>query len=679
MKKSCVWVILLIALVLCAADGKQAINVLSENVLSLIMDESMKEMEIQLPAASVVELKLQANPSTGYVWEVANRNEIEGTIMMIEEQNALCQAIPKFEAVSGNIKPMPGAPQMQVIRFVGKREGAVKVQLVLRRPWESGYFKTKSVYVHSEGAYIGDIRMLQNKVKSAPAVKPPKEEVIVGALPSHFDWRDSGKVTAVRDQGNCGSCWAFGTVAAVEAAVLIKDGITRNYSEQYLVSCNSEGWGCNGSTGWPLDYFKNKYISGESGAGARLESDFPYKAADVACNPPHTAYEKIQSWAYTDDVSDGATPSRTHNPTVAQIKQKIYDYGPVGTMVDASSWSSYSGGVWTHTGSQLNHIVCITGWDDSQGCFYVKNSWGTSWGESGYIRLAYGSDLVGRNSTYVVYGSTTPTAPTITQQPTNQTVAVGQTATFSVVATGTAPLSYQWYKNSTAISGATAASYTTPATTSSDNGAKFYVKVSNSAGSVNSNTVTLTVTSGGAPTITTQPTNQTVTVGQKATFSVVATGTAPLSYQWYKNSTAISGATAASYTTPATTSADNGAKFYVKVSNSYGSVNSNTVTLTVNAASGIKVTRPNGGEWWYRGYTYSITWTAPSTTSYVAIGLYRGSTFVGWITTYRKASYGYYNWTIPYSLTSSSSYRIMIRDYSNSSIYDFSDGYFTIY
>ena len=177
-------------------------------------------------------------------------------------------------------------------------------------------------------------------------------------------------------------------------------------------------------------------------------------------------------------------------------------------------------------------------------------------------------------------------APSITTQPVNQTVTVGQTATFTVVATGTAPLSYQWQKNGTAISGATSASYTTAATTSSDNGAQFVVVVSNTAGSVTSNAATLTVNAGAvAPLITTQPANQTVTVGQMATFTVVATGTAPLSYQWQKNTTAISGATSASYTTPATTSADNGAKFVVVVSNTAGSVTSNAATLTVNSAA----------------------------------------------------------------------------------------------
>jgi hypothetical protein len=175
--------------------------------------------------------------------------------------------------------------------------------------------------------------------------------------------------------------------------------------------------------------------------------------------------------------------------------------------------------------------------------------------------------------------------PAITAQPQSQTVTVGSTATFSVVVTGTAPLSYQWSKSGTVIGGATGASYTTPATVSGDNGATFTVTVSNIAGSQTSSAATLTVTATAVPpSITTQPQNQTVTVGATATFSVVAAGTAPLSYQWSKNGTAINGATNSSYMTPATVSGDNGATFTVKVSNVAGSQTSNPATLTVNAA-----------------------------------------------------------------------------------------------
>jgi hypothetical protein len=178
-----------------------------------------------------------------------------------------------------------------------------------------------------------------------------------------------------------------------------------------------------------------------------------------------------------------------------------------------------------------------------------------------------------------------PVAPSITTQPSNQTVTAGQTSTFSVTASGTAPLSYQWRKNGTAISGAASASYTTPAEVVSDSGAQFTAVVSNSAGSVTSNIATLTVNATAvAPSITTQPTNQTVTAGQTATFSVTASGTAPLSYQWQKNGTVITGAISSSYTTPATTNADNGSQFTVVVSNSVGNVTSNAAILTVNPA-----------------------------------------------------------------------------------------------
>jgi hypothetical protein len=176
-----------------------------------------------------------------------------------------------------------------------------------------------------------------------------------------------------------------------------------------------------------------------------------------------------------------------------------------------------------------------------------------------------------------------PVAPMLTVQPASAAVNAGQAATFSASATGTAPISYQWRKNGANIAAANATSYTTPVTTTTDNGAKFDVVVSNSAGSVTSAQATLTVTSApAAPTITTQPANQTVTAGQTATFSVSANGTAPLSYQWQKNGAAITAATLNSYTTAVTTTADSGALFRVVVSNAAGNVTSNTAMLTVN-------------------------------------------------------------------------------------------------
>ncbi len=179
----------------------------------------------------------------------------------------------------------------------------------------------------------------------------------------------------------------------------------------------------------------------------------------------------------------------------------------------------------------------------------------------------------------------------IVTQPTTQTVVIGQAATFTVVAAGTSPLTYQWKKNGSQISGATLSSYTTPVTAATDNGESFTVTVTNVAGSVTSQSAVLTVNS--PPSVTKQPASQTVADGKSATFSVTAAGTAPLSYQWSKNTSPISGATLATYTTPVTSGLDNGSQFTVTVTNSLGSVTSATATLTVNVPPSI-VTQPAG-------------------------------------------------------------------------------------
>lgn len=202
---------------------------------------------------------------------------------------------------------------------------------------------------------------------------------------------------------------------------------------------------------------------------------------------------------------------------------------------------------------------------------------------------------------------TVVTAPVITTQPASQSVDLNSPATFTVVASGSG-LSYQWYKNGLAVSGATGASYTVLSTIANEG--EYRVKVTNSAGSVTSNIARLTVV--GPPTITTQPGGTTVGVGSTATFSVVASGTGSLTYQWYKNGAAISGATGTSYTTPATVTGDNSATFYVRVTNSAGTTQSNTVTLTVDQAPVI-VTQPSAA-------TVAVGETATFTVSATASG-----------------------------------------------------------
>ena len=183
-------------------------------------------------------------------------------------------------------------------------------------------------------------------------------------------------------------------------------------------------------------------------------------------------------------------------------------------------------------------------------------------------------------------------APRITVQPVSQTVIAGQLTSFSVSATGNG-VTYQWQKNGGVLIGATNSSYATPVTTVSDSGSEFTVTVSNNFGSVTSNPAFLTVNAAmSAPVITIQPTSQTVTAPSSAVFSAAATGTAPMSYQWTRNGLSISGASGPTYTTPATSSSDNGAAFSVVISNAAGSVTSAAATLAVAPAKTI-VLSPN--------------------------------------------------------------------------------------
>lgn len=188
---------------------------------------------------------------------------------------------------------------------------------------------------------------------------------------------------------------------------------------------------------------------------------------------------------------------------------------------------------------------------------------------------------------------TTPvaTAPSITTQPESQTVASGQTATLSVGANGTAPLSYQWYAGqsgttSAAVSGAMSATFTTPALTTTTS---YWARVTNGAGTADTATATLTVSPAPAPPaiavrIARQPESRTIAPGQTATLTVETSGTVPIGHQWHvgssgTTSTPVAGATSTTFTTPALTTTTS---YWVRVSNAGGTEDSSTATITVS-------------------------------------------------------------------------------------------------
>lgn len=218
------------------------------------------------------------------------------------------------------------------------------------------------------------------------------------ALPRTFDWRALGGCTPVKDQGSCGSCWAFATVGPLECNILIKDGVTVDLSEQWLVSCNREGWGCDGGW-WAHDYHEWK-TGATGGTGAVRESDLPYVGYEASCDGPYSHAFLLDGWEYIG--------SKHSTPTVEAIKQAIMDYGPVTVAVYVDSvFQSYAGGVFNASADgSVNHGVLLVGWDDDQGSngvWFMRNSWGTDWGEDGYMRIEYNCSKIGYSACYVDY------------------------------------------------------------------------------------------------------------------------------------------------------------------------------------------------------------------------------------------------------------------------------------
>jgi hypothetical protein len=273
------------------------------------------------------------------------------------------------------------------------------------------------------------------------------------------------------------------------------------------------------------------------------------------------------------ELLDGTTTERN---TPVYLTAPSFTLQPTSLSVSSGSSASLSGVV-TGTGplsyQWFKDGATIAG--ATQATYGISSTTASSAGQ--YSLVA--TNWLG-STTSTVAALTVISPVSITTQPTAQTVITGNTATFSVVATGSAPLTYQWSKDGVAISGATAASYALASTTAANAGS-YTVLITNSVGSVTSAPATLTVNPAGvAPSITTQPLGQSLGLGTSATLTVVAAGTSPLAYQWSKNGTAITGATSASLTFSSLSASDAGS-YTVVVSNALGSVGSSAASLTV--------------------------------------------------------------------------------------------------
>lgn len=217
---------------------------------------------------------------------------------------------------------------------------------------------------------------------------------MIGDLPTEFDWRPKGAVTPVKDQGQCGSCWAFSATGNIEGQWFLAGNKLTSLSEQNLVDCDHEcqdandcDQGCNGGLQ------PNAYQYVIKNGGIDTEESYPYKAVDSTCKfKPSSVGSKISNWTSISQDED-------------QMAAYLVQHGPLAVAVDAQIWQFYVGGVIsTMCGTDLDHGVLIVGYGSEVDVFgykinywIIKNSWGASWGNSGYVYIEKGNGQCGVN------------------------------------------------------------------------------------------------------------------------------------------------------------------------------------------------------------------------------------------------------------------------------------------
>lgn len=337
-------------------------------------------------------IKLEGQPGTGYVWEP-------------QEAPSLIQQAgdPAFEPLTAPSEAATSAPVVQVTTFHPVRAGSETLTLVYRRPWERGVapLRTFTIQVETYGRFVAPPPAVQ--LSALPQSLLPVAMGSSEGLPAAFNWCDQGVCTPVKDQGGCGACWAFATAGVVESAIKRIDGVERDLSEQYLLSAGTHGT-CYG--GMPAyDLFIGTTPAHQTEAGAVYESDLPYTGQNTPLTRALPHHERLLAW------------NSLFNADVVTIKRIIREYGPISAYVCAGSrFMRHRSGVFETDESaacngSINHAVVLVGWDDSKGsrgAWRVRNSWGTTWGEGGYMWIGYGMSGIGQWIDYVYYDRTTP-------------------------------------------------------------------------------------------------------------------------------------------------------------------------------------------------------------------------------------------------------------------------------
>lgn len=241
----------------------------------------------------------------------------------------------------------------------------------------------------------------KRKAAEAEAKKKEQEKKAMG-LPdpsaAHFTWLDMKKLTPVKFQGECGSCWTFTSAAVMEGSAKMIYSSELDIAEQSILDCSRGKSGrkagsCSG--GWYGDVFD--YYSANNPVP---EKNAPYATRDGVCMKRGTVPYRIAAWGYVR--ADGGIPS------VSAMKAALCKYGPIAATVKVTDhFQSYTGGIFdefakTSGETDVNHAITIVGWDDEKKAYLIKNSWSTDWGENGYMWIRYGCNNIGYGAAWVV-------------------------------------------------------------------------------------------------------------------------------------------------------------------------------------------------------------------------------------------------------------------------------------
>jgi len=289
------------------------------------------------------------------------------------------------------IVPLAASADDELAAYHAARIEEVRAQIVSHGyDWRAGFTAMTQYSPEELEAMLGD--RLPPDAERFLGQEPPLPFPIRRDLPVSYDWRDSGGVTPVKNQGGCGSCWAFAGIGALEAVIKIYGGVEMDLSEQQILSCNEQGMGCGG--GWADVVWRHVKAQ-----GAVTEACMPYEADDeVPCTEDEC--EKVATAREWLDIPND----------VEAIKTAICEYGPVKTSFYVyEDFYYYEEGCYEHEDlvSYTNHAVVIVGWDDAacdgDGAWLIKNSWGEDWGLDGYGWIKFGNSNIGTATQLVYY------------------------------------------------------------------------------------------------------------------------------------------------------------------------------------------------------------------------------------------------------------------------------------